>query len=80
MLNYGISCALRRGVALVGEFIYWALLTQSWENHFRCWMSTRRWNTSETLVVKKARSWLIFLLCKILDSDIVFVMKKRKEL
>ena len=26
-----IACALRWGVALVGEFIYWALLTLSWE-------------------------------------------------
>ena len=27
-----IACALRWGVALVGEFLYWALLTPSWEN------------------------------------------------
>ena len=26
-----IACAFRWGVALVGEFFYWALLTPSWE-------------------------------------------------
>ena len=35
MLNYGIACALRWGVALVGEFLYWELLTPSWENIFQ---------------------------------------------
>ena len=34
---FSISCALRWGVALVGEFLYLALLTSSWENIFRCW-------------------------------------------
>ena len=29
------------GVALVGEFIYWTLLTPSWENIFRCWRYIR---------------------------------------
>ena len=29
---FAIACALRWGVALVGEFLYWALLTLSWEN------------------------------------------------
>ena len=28
---YAIACAFRRGVALVGEFFYWALLTSSWD-------------------------------------------------
>ena len=32
-----IACALRWGVALVGEFIYWPLLTPLWENIFRYW-------------------------------------------
>ena len=35
-----IACALRWGVALVGEFPYWALLTLSWENIFRYWRYT----------------------------------------
>ena len=26
-----IACVFRRGVALVGEFFYWALLTPSWD-------------------------------------------------
>ena len=32
-----IACALRWGVALVGEFNYWAMLTSSWENIFKYW-------------------------------------------
>ena len=32
--EHGIACALRWGVALIGDFLYWALLTSSWENHF----------------------------------------------
>ena len=32
--EHGIACALRWGVILVGDFLYWALLTLSWENHF----------------------------------------------
>ena len=30
-----IACARRWGAALVGEFLYWALLTLSWENIFK---------------------------------------------
>ena len=33
---FAIACALRWGVALVGEFIYWSLLTPLWENIFSC--------------------------------------------
>ena len=32
--EHGIACALRCGVALIGDFLYWALLTPSWDNHF----------------------------------------------
>ena len=28
---YAISCAFRRGVALVEKIFYWALLTSSWD-------------------------------------------------
>ena len=55
MCVFAIAFALRWGVALVGEFLYWALLTSSWENIFRCWRYTRRWNSSDILVVKKAK-------------------------
>ena len=37
MCEHGITCALRWGVALVGDFLYWALLTLSWENIFKSW-------------------------------------------
>ena len=30
-----IACALRWGVALVGDYHYWALLTPSWDPPFR---------------------------------------------
>ena len=37
MCEHGIACALRWGVALVGDLLYWAVLTLSWEkNVFRC--------------------------------------------
>ena len=39
----GIACALRWGISLVGEFLYWVVLTPSWENIFRCWKYTWRW-------------------------------------
>ena len=29
---YAISCAFRQGVALAGEFFYWALLTLLWDS------------------------------------------------
>ena len=32
--EHGIACALRWGVALIGDFLNWALLTPSWDNHF----------------------------------------------
>ena len=31
MFMYAIACAFRWGVALVGEFFYWASLTPSWD-------------------------------------------------
>ena len=30
-----IACALRWGIALVGDYHYWALLTPSWDPPFR---------------------------------------------
>ena len=32
--EHGIVCALRWGVALVGDLLYSAFLTPSWENHY----------------------------------------------
>ena len=37
-----IACALRWRVALVGDYHYWALLTQSWDPPFRYRERTRR--------------------------------------
>ena len=55
MCEHGIACALRWGVALVEDFLYWALLTLSWKNIFRYWRYTGRRNRSKKLVEKKAR-------------------------
>ena len=35
-----IACALRWGVALVGDYHYWALFTPSWDPPFRYRSST----------------------------------------
>ena len=52
----GIACALRWGVALIGDFLYWALLTQSWENNFfRYSRYSGKLNMFKKLVKKKAR-------------------------
>ena len=32
LMMYAIACAFRWGVALVGEFFYWVLLTLSWDS------------------------------------------------
>ena len=42
--EHGIACALRWGVALVGDFLYWALLTPSWEHisGTGCWNPANR--------------------------------------
>ena len=73
MCVFSIACALRWGVAFVGEFIYWALLTPSWENIFKYQRYTGKGNTSKSLVVKKAKIWLIHVFCKILDIHPVSV-------
>ena len=31
MFMYVITCAFRHGVAIVGEFFYWALFTPLWD-------------------------------------------------
>ena len=55
--EHGIACALRWGVALIGDFLYWPLLTPSWENQFffRYWRYSRKLNRFKKLVKKKAR-------------------------
>ena len=37
-----IACALRWGVALVGDYHYWALLTPSWDPPFKVQVRCRR--------------------------------------
>ena len=37
-----IACALRWGVALVGDYQYWALLTLSWDPPFQVQVGCRR--------------------------------------
>ena len=64
----------RCGVALVEEFNYWALLTPSWENNFQ---------VPEVLMARghiqgprdegKAKSGLVFVLCKFWEENWIFV-------
>ena len=82
MCEHGITCALRCGVALVGDFLYWALLTPLWEKIFKYWWYPRKWNSIEILVVKKARFGFVvyFVKKKIMDRKLSFCPCKRKEL
>ena len=73
-----IACAFRCGVARVGEFIYEALLTPSWENIFRYSRYTGSRNRSKTLVMKKVGLWPIHVFCNILDRISSFVHLNEK--
>ena len=53
-----ISCALRWGVALVGDYHYWALLTPSWDPPFRYRSGVDGLPAYETAQMKKAGLWL----------------------
>ena len=47
-----------RGVALIGKFDYWALLTLSWDPPFRYREYSGRRRSLETAFEKKADMWL----------------------
>ena len=56
LVNIVLHVHLGGGVALIGDFLFWALLTSSWENHFfKYWRYTGKRNRSKKLVEKKAR-------------------------
>ena len=48
----------RRGVALIGKFDYWALLTPLWDPPFRYREYSGRRRSLETAFEKKADMWL----------------------
>ena len=48
----------RKGVALLGKFDYWALLTSSWDPPFRYREYSGRWRSLEDAFEKKADLWL----------------------
>ena len=75
-----IACALRWGVALVGDFLCWALLTPSWKFFFRYWRYTGRRNRCKRLVEKKARFGFVLYLVNFGYKNPVFVYVKRTEL
>ena len=52
-----IACALRWGVALVGDYHYWALLPVVGP-HFRCKTVTNGRRSLEAEIEKKAGLWL----------------------
>ena len=53
-----IACALRWGVALVGDYHYWALLTSSWDPPFRYRLGAGGWPAFGTAHMKKVGFWL----------------------
>ena len=52
----------------VGAFLYWALLTPSWENTFRYWRYTRRW-THLRFSWEEGQIWLHLCFCKIMGRN-----------
>ena len=74
-----IACAFRWGVALVGEFLYWALLIPSWENIFRYWRYTGEGNTSKRFVVKNAELWPFHVFCNCKTREIPISGKRVKS-
>ena len=52
--DVSLHAHFRRGVALVGKFDYWALLTPSWDPPFRYREYSRRRRSIETAFEKKA--------------------------
>ena len=54
---YAISCAFRRGVALVGEFLNWALLTPFWDPLLGIGGVTGKWRSDEAVIMKKVDMW-----------------------
>ena len=64
----------RLGVTLVEEFNYWALLTSSWENNFQVPEVLRaRGHIQGPGDERKAKSGLVFVLCKLWEENPVFV-------
>ena len=50
---YVIACAFRRGVALIGKFFYWPLLTPSWD----LLSGTGGVQGDDTVIMKEADVW-----------------------
>ena len=55
--NMIIACAIRWGVAFVGDILYWAWLTL-YGKQFRCRVYTGERRSFEAAIVKKANVWL----------------------
>ena len=70
---HGIACALKWRVALVGAFLYWALLTPSLENIFRYWKYTRRW-THLRFSWEEGPIWIYLCFCKFWVETLLLYM------
>ena len=77
MCVFVIVCALRWGVALIGEFIYWHCLPVVGK-HLQVLEVHQEVDTFKVLVGKKARFWLCYVIRKILDSLSNFVYVNEK--
>ena len=79
MLSYGIAYALRWGVALIEEFLYWVLLTPSWENIFQVLEAHQEMESIRGLNGKEGQIMAYSVFCKILHSYPVFCHVKDKS-
>ena len=80
MCEHGIACALLWGVALVGDFLYRALLTSSWEKHFKYWRYIGRRNKFKKVVEKKARFGFVLYPVNFGEKNLFSVYVKRTVL
>ena len=79
MCVFAIACAFKCGVALVGKFIYSALLTPLWQNIFKHLRYIGGWNASKTLVVRKNPDLALFCIFKISGGKPSLGYVKRTE-
>ena len=78
MLSHGIVYTLRWRVALIGEFLYWALLTPSWENIFQVLEAHQEMESIRGLNGKEGQIMTYSVFCKIMGNYPVFFYVKEK--
>ena len=80
MCLVAITCALRWRVTYVGDYHYWALLTLSRENYFRCRECSERRHSLEAAFEKKADMWLdIYFVEHVLELLILIFVRIKSD-